>query len=304
VSAAPTQDAPGASTAATGSVTARRLLELRAEGRAGLVAYLPVGFPTVERSIEAALAVVESGVDVLELGVPYTDPVMDGPVIQAAAQAALDGGVRVADVFRVVAAVTERTGGRVPVLVMTYWNPVLRYGVDAFARDLAAAGGAGLITPDLIPDEGRAWLDASEEHGLDRVFLVAPSSTPERLALTVRASRGFVYAASTMGVTGVREEVGPQAARLVADTRAAGADLVCVGLGVSTGRQASEVGRYADGVIVGSAFVRPMLADAPWDERLAAVRAVGAELAAGVRSARSGAEQTTDAPTTPGEVDA
>ena len=174
MSAAQTKDAPGAPTAGTASVTARRLLELRAEGRAALVGYLPVGFPTVDRSIEAALALVESGVDVLELGVPYTDPVMDGPVIQAAAQTALDAGVRVADVFRVVAAVTERTGGRVPVLVMTYWNPVLRYGVDAFARDLAAAGGAGLITPDLIPDEGRAWLDASEAHGLDRVFLVTP----------------------------------------------------------------------------------------------------------------------------------
>ncbi|MGO2041582.1 MAG: tryptophan synthase subunit alpha, partial [Cellulosimicrobium funkei] len=237
MSAAQTQDAPGASTPGTASATASRLLELRAEGRAGLVGYLPVGFPTVERSVEAALALVDSGVDVLELGIPYTDPVMDGPVIQAAAQAALDGGARVADVFRVVAAVTERTGGRVPVLVMTYWNPVLRYGVDAFARDLAAAGGAGLITADLVPDEGRAWLDAAEAHGLDRVFLVAPSSTPERLRLTARASRGFVYAASTMGVTGVRAAVGPLAARLVADTRAAGAELVCVGLGVSTAEQ-------------------------------------------------------------------
>lgn len=303
MSAAQTKDAPEAPSAGTTSVTARRLLELRAEGRAGLVGYLPVGFPTVDRSIEAALALVESGVDVLELGIPYTDPVMDGPVIQAAAQTALDAGVRVADVFRVVAAVTERTGGRVPVLVMTYWNPVLRYGVDAFARDLAAAGGAGLITPDLIPDEGRAWLDASEAHGLDRVFLVAPSSTAERLRLTARASRGFVYAASTMGVTGVRAAVGPQAARLVADTRAAGADLVCVGLGVSTGEQAAEVGRYADGVIVGSAFVRPLLGDAPWDERIAALKAVAAGLAAGVRSGREGAgDDVPAATTTSGEV--
>ncbi len=296
MSAAQTKDAP-ASTAPTSSVTARRLGALRDdEGRAGLVGYLPVGFPTVERSTEAALALVESGVDVLELGIPYTDPVMDGPVIQAAAQTALDAGARVADVFRVVAAVTERTGGRVPVLVMTYWNPVLRYGVDAFARDLAAAGGAGLITPDLIPDEGRAWLDASEAHGLDRVFLVAPSSTPERLRLTARASRGFVYAASTMGVTGVRAAVGPQAERLVAETRAAGADLVCVGLGVSTAEQAAQVARYADGVIVGSAFVRPLLSDAPWGERIAALRVVARSLAAGVRAARSGPDAAAEAP--------
>jgi tryptophan synthase alpha chain len=303
VSAAQTKDALEAPTAGTSSVTARRLLELRAEGRAALVGYLPVGFPSVDRSIEAALALVESGVDVLELGIPYTDPVMDGPVVQAAAQAALDGGARVADVFRVVAAVTEQTGGRVPVLVMTYWNPVLRYGVDAFARDLAAAGGAGLITPDLIPDEGRAWIEAADAHGLDRVFLVAPSSTPERLQLTARASRGFVYAASTMGVTGVRSEVGPQAERLVSDTRAAGADLVCVGLGVSTGEQGAQIGRYADGVIVGSAFVRPLLGDAPWDERLAALRSVAGSIAAGVRSGRAVPDGAGAAgATAPGEV--
>ncbi|MFC8921756.1 tryptophan synthase subunit alpha [Cellulosimicrobium sp. NPDC057127] len=277
------------------SRTADRLAQLREEGRAALVGYLPVGFPTVERSVEAAVALVDSGVDVLELGIPYTDPVMDGPVIQAAAEAALDAGVRVADVFAVVEAVTSRTGGRVPVLVMTYWNPVLRHGVDAFARDLAAAGGAGLITPDLIPDEGRAWIEAADRHGLDRVFLVAPSSTPERLRLTTQASRGFVYAASTMGVTGERTQVGPRAEQLVADTRAAGAPYVCVGLGVSTGTQAAEVARFADGVIVGSAFVRPLLADAPWDERLEALRAVAASLAEGVRGARR-----TDVDTGPG----
>ncbi|MCB7137370.1 tryptophan synthase subunit alpha [Cellulosimicrobium marinum] len=266
------------------SRTAERLAEVRAEGRAALVGYLPVGFPTVERSVEAALTLVDSGVDVLELGIPYTDPVMDGPVIQAAAQTAIDAGLRVADVLGVVAAVAEHTDGRVPVLVMTYWNPVLRYGVDAFARDLAAAGGAGLITPDLIPDEGRDWVEAADRHGLDRVFLVAPSSTPERLRLTVNASRGFVYAASTMGVTGERTQVGPRAEQLVADTRAAGASFVCVGLGVSTAEQAAQVARFADGVIVGSAFVRPLLTDAPWGERLAALRSVASSIAAGVAS--------------------
>lgn len=278
------------------SRTAERLAELREEGRAALVAYLPVGFPTVERSVEAALALVEAGVDVLELGIPYTDPVMDGPVIQAAAQTALDAGVRVPDVFRVVDAVTTRTGGRVPVLVMTYWNPVLRYGVDAFARDLAAAGGAGLITPDLIPDEGREWVDAADRHGLDRVFLVAPSSTPERLRLTVQASRGFVYAASTMGVTGERTRVGPRAEQLVADTRAAGAPFVCVGLGVSTGEQAAEVARFADGVIVGSAFVRPLLGDEPWEERLDALRGVATALVDGVRGVRRTVEHPSPLP--------
>ncbi|MFC8597377.1 tryptophan synthase subunit alpha [Isoptericola sp. NPDC057191] len=278
--AAPTAVSPA------GSPTAARLDALRAEGRAALVGYLPVGFPDVDRSVEAVLAMVEAGVDVVEIGVPYTDPVMDGPVIQRAAESALAGGARVRDVFRVVEAVAESSGGRVPALVMTYWNVVLRQGVDAFARDLAGAGGAGLITPDLIPDEGKEWIAASDAHGLDRVFLVAPSSTPERLALTARASRGFVYAASTMGVTGARAQVGPRAEQLVADTRAAGAEHVCVGLGVSTGDQAAEVGRYADGVIVGSAFVRPLLTDQPWSQRLDALRATVADLADGVRRSR------------------
>lgn len=266
--------------------TAGVLARLREqEGRPALVGYLPVGFPTVQQSVDALLTLVDHGVDMIELGIPYTDPVMDGPVIQAAAQGALDAGARVRDVFGVVSAVAARG---VPVLVMTYWNPVLRYGVDAFARDLASAGGAGLITPDLIPDEGAAWIAASDAHGLDRVFLVAPSSTPERLALTARASRGFVYAASTMGVTGERTQVGGRAEQLVADTRAAGAENVCVGLGVSSGVQAAQVGRYADGVIVGSAFVRPLLGDAPWADRLAALATVTEDLASGVRSARTG----------------
>lgn len=283
-----TTDTSPAAAPSARSATGARLDALRDEGRAALVSYLPVGFPDVERSIEAVLAAVDAGADVVEIGVPYTDPVMDGPVIQRAAEAALAAGTRVRDVLRVVEAVAEHSGGQVPALVMTYWNPVLRYGVDAFARDLAAAGGAGLITPDLIPDEGADWIAASEAHGLDRVFLVAPSSTPERLALTARASRGFVYAASTMGVTGTRDQVGDRAEQLVADTRAAGAEHVCVGLGVSSGDQAAEVGRFADGVIVGSALVRPLLADRPWADRLDTLRATVADLADGVRRARGG----------------
>lgn len=269
------------------SPTGTCLTELRAQGRAALVGYLPVGFPDVPRSIDAALAMVDAGVDVVEVGVPYTDPVMDGPVIQRAAEAALAAGTRVRDVLGLVEAVAQQSGGRVPTLVMSYWNPVLRYGVDALARDLAAAGGAGLITPDLIPDEAREWIIAADAHGLDRVFLVAPSSTAERLRLTARASRGFVYAASTMGVTGARATVGERAEKLVADTRAAGAEHVCVGLGVSTGTQAAEVGRFADGVIVGSALVKTLLDDTPWTARIDALQRLTGELADGVRRART-----------------
>lgn len=253
----------------------------KAAGRAALVGYLPVGYPDVETSIEAARAIVEAGVDVVELGLPYSDPGMDGEVIQHAVQHALDSGTRTRDVLRAVEQVAA-TGAAV--LVMSYWNPVLRYGVDVFARDLAAAGGAGLITPDLIPDEAGEWLAASDAHGLDRVFLVAPSSTPERLAMTAAACRGFVYAASTMGVTGTRAVVGDRARDLVARTRAAGAERVCVGLGVSNGAQAHEIAQYADGVIVGSALVRTLGgAEAEKASALADLRTLVADLANGVR---------------------
>lgn len=252
----------------------------RAEGRAALVAYLPAGYPDLPTSLDAYRAVVEAGADVVEVGVPYTDPLMDGPVIQAATEQALHSGFRFADTLTCVGAVAA--AGGVPV-VMSYWNPVLRHGVDRFAAELAEAGGAGLITPDLIPDEAGEWLAASDAHGLDRVFLVAPSSTTERLALTARASRGFVYAASTMGVTGVRTSVDAQARRLVEDTRRAGAERVCVGLGVSTPEQAAEVAGYADGVIVGSVLVRALLEAPTPAAGLARLGRVAEGLAAGVR---------------------
>src|ERR1700682_5644055 len=224
----------------------------RREDRSALIGYLPTGFPDVPTSIEAMTAMVESGCDMVEVGIAYSDPGMDGPTIAAATQAALRGGVRVRDSLAAVEAISN-AGGRA--VVMTYWNPVLRYGVDAFARDLAAVGGLGLITPDLIPDEAAEWLAASDVHDLDRIFLVAPSSTPERLATTVEASRGFVYAASTMGVTGARDAVSRAAPELVGRVKAVSDIPVGVGLGVRSREQPAQIAAYADGVIVGSALV-------------------------------------------------
>ncbi|WP_018600121.1 tryptophan synthase subunit alpha [Mycobacterium sp. 155] len=255
-----------------------RLAELfngcRAEGRAALIGYLPTGFPDVPTSIAAMTALVESGCDLVEVGVPYSDPGMDGPTIAAATETALAGGVRVRDTLAAVEAISN-AGGRA--VVMTYWNPVLRKGVDTFARDLAAAGGYGLITPDLIPEEADDWLAASDAHQLDRIFLVAPSSTPQRLVATVQASRGFVYAASTMGVTGARDAVSSAAPELVSRVREVSDIPVGVGLGVRSGRQAAEIGSFADGVIVGSALVSAL------GNGLDAVRTLTEELATGVR---------------------
>lgn len=245
-------------------------------GSGALVGYLPAGFPDFRTSIEAAVAIAENGVDVIELGLPYSDPVMDGPVIQAATLTALNGGFRIRHAFEAVAEITART--HVPVLLMTYWNPVVQYGVDRFADDLMAAGGAGLITPDLIPDEARLWLDASTRTGLDRVFLAAPSSTKARLEQAVEASRGFVYAVSTMGITGARGDVDAAAKGLVTRLRDAGATSTCVGLGISSANQVREVLAYADGAIVGSALVTSLA-----DGGVSALADTAAALSVGTR---------------------
>jgi tryptophan synthase alpha chain len=263
------------------------LAAARAEGRAALVGYLPAGYPSVAGAIDAITAMVRGGVDVVEVGLPYSDPLMDGPTIQRAVEQALTTGTTTADVLETVRAVSV-TGA--PTLVMTYWNPVERYGTTRFADDLAAAGGAGTITPDLTPDEAATapsdWLGATDAAGLDRVFLVAPSSTDVRIRWTAEHCRGFVYAASTMGVTGARDRVGDEAETLVRRVRAQTDLPVCVGLGVSTGDQAAEVAGFADGVIVGSTFVRAMLdADTP-EDGAAAVEKLAAELADGVRRGR------------------
>jgi tryptophan synthase alpha chain len=258
---------------------ATRIAQNRDDGRGSLIGYLPVGFPDLGTSIDAAIALAENGVDALELGLPYSDPVMDGLAIQKATEAAIAGGFRVRDVFTAVEAVRARVD--IPVLVMTYWNPVVQFGVDAFADALVNAGGAGLITPDITPDSADEWIAASERTGLDRVFLAAPSSTDARLATTVEASRGFVYAVSTMGITGARANVDAAARTLVGRLREVGAENVCVGIGISSGEQVAEVLGYADGAIVGAALVTALA-----DGGVAGVADKAAELASGIDAAR------------------
>jgi tryptophan synthase alpha chain len=251
-----------------------------AQSRAALVGYLPAGFPSVDGAIAAATAMAQSGVDIVEIGLPYSDPLMDGPVIADAVHRALTGGTKIADVLRTVQAVAQ-VG--VPVLVMTYWNPVDHYGVDAFARDLAAAGGSGMITPDLTPEEAGPWLAAAAEHKLDPVFLVAPSSSRQRLELITGVCGGFVYAASLMGTTGARAVVSGHAPDLVRRVKQCTSLPVAVGLGVRDGRQAAEVAGFADGVIVGSAFVQRLLSAPDVQAGVVGVTELAAELATGVR---------------------
>ncbi|MCX4551692.1 tryptophan synthase subunit alpha [Streptomyces sp. NBC_01267] len=253
----------------------------KAEGRAALIAYLPAGFPTVDGGIAAVKAVVAGGADIVEVGLPHSDPVLDGPVIQTADDIALKGGVKIADVMRTVREAYEATGA--PILVMTYWNPIDRYGVERFTTELAEAGGAGCILPDLPVQESALWREHATKRGLATVFVVAPSSKDERLATITAAGSGFVYAASLMGVTGTRTSVGEQAQELVERTRATSDLPVCVGLGVSNAEQAAEVAGFADGVIVGSAFVKRMLDAEDEAAGLEGVRELAGELAKGVR---------------------
>ncbi|MEN9706763.1 MAG: hypothetical protein RIS31_329 [Actinomycetota bacterium] len=237
------------------SSVAQILKSNKQQGRKTLIGYFPAGFPTFDESLEACVTMCNSGVDILELGVPYSDPVMDGPVIQEATEIALANGFKLRQVFDLVAELTKRVS--TPILVMTYWNPVIQYGVRKFAEDLKAAGGSGLITPDLIVDEAGAWLSVSDELGLERVFLATPSSSQERVNRVAEVSRGFVYAVSTMGITGAREDLDAAARQVVAKVRSAKPEQnVAVGIGISTAAQVTEVNTYADGAIVGSVFVR------------------------------------------------
>ena len=258
------------------------LTAAKAEGRAALIGFMHVGYPDVPTSLDALRAMARS-CDLVEIGLPYSDPVMDGPVIQRTGTSALARGLRTKDAFAAAEAVTE-AGGRA--VVMTYWNLVERYGADRLSRDLANAGGCGLITPDLTPDEADEWMVASDAHGLDRIFLVAPSSSDERIAATVDACRGWVYATAVMGVTGTRDESSDLAPELVRRIRALRPEVpVGIGLGVSNGKQAREIAQFADGVIVGSALVRTMIAaeDAGDPTNLTGLQEVLDDLAAGVR---------------------
>lgn len=236
-------------------ITVQEKLQInRQGGRGSLIGYFPAGYPTVPESIDAFVAMAENGCDVLEVGIPYSDPVMDGPVIQRATELALSNGFRLKQVFEIISGI--RKVSNVPILVMSYWNPIIRYGLEKFAKELEQAGGQGLITPDLIPDEASDWLAVSDALKLERVFLAAPSSSQERVDNVVAKSRGFVYSVSTMGITGERANLDALARSVVAKVRLAGDVPTCVGVGVSTAEQVREVNEYADGAIVGTAFIK------------------------------------------------
>lgn len=233
------------------------LAQAKQENRAALIAGMMAGFPTVNQGIAAIQTTLHSGADIVEVGLPHSDPVLDGPVIQAAGDIALRGGVRIADVIRTVREAYQATGK--PVLVMSYWNPIDKYGAERFSSELADAGGAGCILPDLPVQESARWRESAASHSLATIFVAAPSTTDERLRELAAAGSGFVYASSLMGVTGVREAVSTAASSLVRRIRATTELPVCVGIGISNAAQTAQVAGFADGVIVASAFVKAIL---------------------------------------------
>lgn len=257
--------------------------KVRAENRAALIAYIPAGFPSQAGCAKVIQTFVDAGVDAIEIGFPYSDPVMDGPTIQAAAVTALENGTGSTEVM---AALKVATDAGVAAVVMTYWNPIERFGVANFAEAIAVNGGSGVITPDLTIEESSDWLAATEINSINPIYVVAPSTSDARLAKVTAACGGFVYAASLMGVTGARNTVSSGAAELVARIRKTTNLPVAVGLGVSTREQAKDVAAYADGVIVGSAFIKELQSAPNEAAGLAAVSALATELAKGVREGR------------------
>jgi tryptophan synthase alpha chain len=257
------------------------LARAKQENRAALITYMTAGFPTVSDGIAAIQAMLNSGADVVEVGLPHSDPVLDGPEIQAADDIALRRGVRIADVIRTVREAYGATGK--PVLVMSYWNPINKYGVERFCAELAEAGGAGCILPDLPVQESAFWRENAARHSLATIFVAAPSTTNERLRELAAAGSGFIYASSLMGVTGVRETVSTAASSLVQRIRAATQLPVCVGIGISNAAQAAEVAGFADGVIVASALVKAILGTPEAAAAAATVAELTAELSLATR---------------------
>ena len=231
-----------------------RFARLRAEGGKAFVAFLTAGDPSLDRTVSAARELERGGADVLELGVPFSDPLADGPVIQRSSQRALERGVTLGSVLESVRAI--RATSALPLLLFTYFNPLLQYGLTRLAKDAREAGADGVLVTDLPPEEASEWLEAARPAGLDTVFLAAPTSPPERLRKVAEASRGFVYAVSRTGVTGERQTLSDEARPLVEGLRALTREPVVIGFGIAAPEQAREAARVADGVVVGSALVR------------------------------------------------
>ena len=219
-----------------------------------LIAYITVGYPTVEATLKAATILADNGCDIIELGIPFSDPLADGATIQKASQQALQRGVTPQACMEVARRIKQKVN--TPLVFMTYYNPVFHFGLEAFCRSCAEAGISGLIIPDLPPEEGVELETITRKHELDLVYLLAPTSTEERISIVAERSRGFIYLVSLAGVTGARQELPPELESFVSSVRQKARQPLCVGFGVSSPEQAGRVAAIADGVIVGSRLIQ------------------------------------------------
>ena len=230
--------------------------QAKAEQRAAFLPYFPIGYPTYAESLDAIAAMAAEGVDGFEIGIPFSDPLADGPVNQAATQIALENGTTVRKCLQAVRELRAR-GVNQPMLTMGYINPLLAYGVEAFIRDAKAAGVDGLIVPDLPPEEGAEIDELCAREGLAHVYMIAPTSNAARLELIGKKATGFIYVVSLIGITGVRAELPPQLAEFIARVKAQITDVpLVIGFGISKPEQARRMNDLVDGFIVGSALVR------------------------------------------------
>ncbi len=230
-----------------------RFAALRGRGEKALICYVVAGDPNIDRTVSIIRALDRAGVDAVELGIPFSDPLADGPSIQASSQRSLDNGTRIDDMFEVVRQVRASSG--IPIVLMTYFNPTMQYGVERFANACKSSGVDGTIQTDLTPEESEEWVGHSRRCGLDTIFLLAPTSTINRIEVVSKLSTGFVYCVSRTGVTGARADVPTDLPGLVGRVREKTEMPVCVGFGISTPEHVASIGAFADGVVVGSALV-------------------------------------------------
>jgi len=262
------------STTTNPSRISRRFAELRATGEMGLVAYITAGDPSLEATEQFVLALASAGADVIELGVPFSDPVADGPVIQRASERALQAGTTLAGVLTLVKSLREKTD--VPIVLFSYFNPVLQMGLEKFGDAASAAGADGVLITDLTPDEAGEYRRAMTSRGLDTIFLAAPTSTDERLALIAEATRGFLYLISRTGVTGTKDQLADELPALARRVRRVTKLPIAIGFGISLPGHVSVLGGLADAAVVGSALVEEI-------ERAGSIAEAAAALAARVK---------------------
>jgi tryptophan synthase alpha chain len=267
----------------------KAISDARAAGRTAFIPFVTAGFPDESTFADILCTLDESGADVIEVGLPFSDPLADGPIIQSSSKQALDAGITPIRVLELIREVKSRL--HAPIVIMSYVNPILRMGFDTFAGRAADAGVSGAIVPDLPPEEADEWIEAAERNGIANVFLVSPTTSPERAATVASKSSGFLYYVSMTGVTGSEFHVSDEMTRAIRQIRDISSIPVAVGFGISTEQHAAALAGIADGVIVGSALIKAIMASTTRDEQISAVRTIAESICRGLDDGNGSADR-------------